>query len=141
MFEEVRIEEIQHEHPLIFEDLQSMYQDYEEDDDDFDDLDLIAMQKFKGLCNICGLGIDWYHRYYYKCSRWSSCSYSIHKFCGELLTTFQFPIHPSHTLLLNKTSDTWVCDSCYADHRDGTCYRCSTCNYQIDLRCATLADQ
>ncbi|KAL8236646.1 hypothetical protein R6Q59_017727 [Mikania micrantha] len=141
MFKEVRLEEIQHEHLLILEDLQSIYQGYEEDDDDFDDLDLIAMQNFKCICDICGRGIDWYHRYYYKCSRWSSCSYSIHKFCGELLTTFEFPAHPTHTIHLNKTSHSWSCHSCHTKHQDGTCYRCSMCNYEIDLRCATFANQ
>ncbi|KAL8236643.1 hypothetical protein R6Q59_017724 [Mikania micrantha] len=141
MFKEVRLEEIQHEHPLTLEDLQSIYQGYEEDDDDFDDLDLIAMQNFKGICDICGRGIDWYHRYYYKCSRWSSCSYSIHKFCGERLTTFQFPAHPIHTLHLNKTSHSWKCHSCHTIHRDGICYHCSTCNYEIDLPCVTFAEQ
>ncbi|KAL8191725.1 hypothetical protein R6Q57_028456 [Mikania cordata] len=136
MFKEVRLEEIQHEHPLILE----IHEGYEEDDDDFDDLELIAMQNFKGICDICGLGIDWYHRYYYKC-RWSSCFYSIHKFCGERLTTFQFPAHPIHTLHLNKTSHSWSCHSCHTKHQDGICYHCSTCNYEIDLDCATFAEQ
>ncbi|KAI3801338.1 hypothetical protein L1987_29442 [Smallanthus sonchifolius] len=138
-FKEVQPEEIiQHEHPLILEDLQSMFQNYEEDDDDFDDLDLIAMQNFKSKCDICGLGIDWYHRYYYKCSQ-SSCSYSLHKFCGEMSTTFQFPAHPIHTLHLNKRSNSWSCHSCHTKHRDGICYHCSICNYEIDLRCVTFA--
>ncbi|KAI3801337.1 hypothetical protein L1987_29441 [Smallanthus sonchifolius] len=94
-----------------------MYQNYEEDDDDFDDLDLIAMQKFKSKCDICGLGINWYHRYYYKCSQ-SSCSYSLHKLCGELSITIQFPSHPIHTLLL-KSSNSWSCHSCLVKHQDG----------------------
>ncbi|KAJ0716433.1 putative chromatin regulator PHD family [Helianthus annuus] len=139
-FKEVQPEEIvQHEHPLILEDLQSMYQNYLEDDDDVDDHDLITMQNFECICNICGYRIDWYHRYYYKCSQ--SCSYSLHKSCGKLSKNFQFVAHPTHTLHLKKKSSSWSCRSCLTKHQDGICYHCSTCDYKIDLRCATFAEQ
>lgn len=49
-FNELHLDEIQHEHPLILIDLQlMMHQGYEKDYDDFDDNDLITVQKFK--CN------------------------------------------------------------------------------------------
>ncbi|KAF5804272.1 putative chromatin regulator PHD family [Helianthus annuus] len=141
-FKEVQPEEIiQHEHPLILEDLQLMFQNYLEDDDDIDDQDLINMQKFECKCDVCGYRIDWYHRYYYKCSQSSSCSYSLHKSCRELSTTLRFPAHPIHTLRLKKSSNSWSCHSCLTKHVDGICYHCSTCDYEIDLRCATFAKQ
>ncbi|KAM0021610.1 putative chromatin regulator PHD family [Helianthus debilis subsp. tardiflorus] len=140
-FKEVQPEEIiQHEHPLILEDLQLMYQNYQEDDDDFDDQDLINMQKFECKCDVCGYRIDWYHRYYYRCSQ-SSCSYSLHKSCRELSTTLRFPAHPIHTLRLKKSSNSWSCHSCLTEYLDGICYHCSTCDYEIDVRCATSAEQ
>ncbi|KAI3694536.1 hypothetical protein L1987_77503 [Smallanthus sonchifolius] len=131
---------IQHQHPLILEDLQSIYQDYEEDDDEVDDNDLIAKQNFKCTCDMCGLEIDWYNRYYYKCSE-SPCNYSLHKFCAEMPTTLRFPAHPLHTLVLEKGSHSWSCHACLTEHQDGICYHCSTCNYEFDLGCFTFVDR
>ncbi|PWA51567.1 DC1, Protein kinase C, alpha/beta/gamma type [Artemisia annua] len=140
-FKELQLEEIQHEHPIILEDLQHMHQGYKEYDDEIDDNDLITMQEFKCICDRCGLGIDWYHRNYYKCSS-MSCNYSIHKFCAEICTTLRSPAHPSHILILKKGTTNWKCSSCLTDHdQDGIYYHCSTCNYKIDLRCATFLDQ
>ncbi|PWA66705.1 DC1, Protein kinase C, alpha/beta/gamma type [Artemisia annua] len=140
-FKELHLEEIQHEHPIILEDLQHMHRGYKEDDDEIDENDLITMQEFKCICDRCSLGIDWYHRYYYKCSS-MSCNYSIHKFCAEICTTLQSPAHPSHILILKKGTTNWKCSSCLTDHdQDGIYYHCSTCNYKIDLRCATFLDQ
>ncbi|MFS7934211.1 putative chromatin regulator PHD family [Helianthus anomalus] len=122
-FKGIQAEEIiQHEHTLILEDLQLMYQNYQEDDDDIDDQDLINMQKFE-------------------CTQSSSCSYSLHKSCQELSTTLHFPRHPIHTLHLKKVSISLRCHSCFTKHLDGICYHCSTCDYQIDLRCAKSAEQ
>ncbi|KAD4586039.1 hypothetical protein E3N88_23640 [Mikania micrantha] len=138
---ELNLEELQHEHPLILIDLQVMHRDYEEDDDDYDDNELIATQNFECTCDRCGKRIDWYHRYYYKCSM-SSCNYSIHKFCEKLPKTLKFQGHPSdHTLILTKTTNDQTCRSCFRCHRDGICYQCSVCNYEIDLLCATFVEQ
>ncbi|KAL8231995.1 hypothetical protein R6Q57_001773 [Mikania cordata] len=139
---ELNLEELQHEHPLILIDLQVMHRDYEEDDDDdYDDNELIAKKNFECTCDRCGRRIDWYHRYYYKCSM-SSCNYSIHKFCGELPNSLKFQGHPSdHTLTLTKTTNDQRCHSCFRYHQDGICYHCSICNYEIDLRCATFFEQ
>ncbi|KAL8231987.1 hypothetical protein R6Q57_001765 [Mikania cordata] len=137
---ELNLEELQHEHPLVLIDLQVMHRDYEEEDDDYDDNDLIETQKFNCMCNRCGRGIDWYHRYYYKCSM-SSCNYSIHRFCEKLQKTLQFQGHPSHTLILTKTTNDQTCHSCFRYHQDGICYHCSICNYEIDLLCATFVEQ
>ncbi|KAD4586109.1 hypothetical protein R6Q59_035526 [Mikania micrantha] len=137
---ELNLEELQHEHPLILIDLQVMHRDYEEDDDDYDDNELIETQNFNCMCNRCGKRIDWYHRYYYKCSM-SSCSYSIHKFCEELPKTLKFQGHPSHTLILAKTTNDQTCHSCFGYHQDGICYHCSKCNYEIDLLCAIFVEQ
>ncbi|GJY41336.1 putative chromatin regulator PHD family protein [Tanacetum coccineum] len=88
-FKEVSIKEIQHEHPLFPEDLQLIYINYDEGDDDFDDSELIEKQKFNCVCNMCGLGIDWYHRicereifneyWLYKCSK---CMFYVHLDCA-----------------------------------------------------------
>ncbi|KAL8251846.1 hypothetical protein R6Q59_035539 [Mikania micrantha] len=137
---ELNLQELQHEHPLILIDLQVMHRDYDEDDDDYDDKELIATQNFNCICNRCGKRIDWYHRYYYKCSM-PSCNYSIHKFCEELPKTLQFQGHTSHTLILKKTTNDQTCHSCFRYHQDGLCYHCSICNYEIDLLCATSVEQ
>ncbi|KAI3726269.1 hypothetical protein L1987_66066 [Smallanthus sonchifolius] len=134
---ELNLEELQHEHPLTLVDLQMMHRDYEEDDEDYNDSDLIATQNFECTCKRCDRRIDWYHRYYYKCSM-SSCDYSLHKFCKEMPTTLQFQGHPSHALILKKATSDEKCHGCLKYHRDGICYHCSTCNYGIDLLCATI---
>ncbi|PWA43302.1 DC1, C1-like, Zinc finger, RING/FYVE/PHD-type [Artemisia annua] len=139
-FKEVQLQEIQHEHPFNLIDLQFMHQGYVEDDDDFEDKDLITVQKFKCTCDRCGLEIDWFNRYYYKCSN-ISCNYSLHKFCAELSTTLQSPAHPAHILILKKRTTHWQCSACLTDHQDGLCYHCSMCNYELDLRCATFLEQ
>ncbi|KAJ9548187.1 hypothetical protein OSB04_020730, partial [Centaurea solstitialis] len=145
-FKDVHFEEIKHEHPLIPIDLQLMHQNYEEDDEDVDDADLVALQNFKCTCAICGFGIDWYHRYYYKCNEYDlSCNYSVHRFCAKMTTTLQFSAHPNHTLTLKKatSSGEWKCHSCLGVHHElgMFCYVCSTCDYVIDLRCVTFAKQ
>ena len=137
---ELNLDEIQHEHPLTHVDLQLMYQDYDEYDEDIDDHDLITMQKFKCMCHRCGIGIDWYHRYYYKCSS-IACNYSLHKFCAEISTSLRFSAHPYHILILKKRTTSWRCGACLTEHQDGICYHCSICDYAIDLRCATFLEQ
>ncbi|KAL8251102.1 hypothetical protein R6Q59_034795 [Mikania micrantha] len=137
---ELNLEELKHDHPLMLVDLQVMHRDYEEDDEDYDDNDLITTQNFKCICNRCERGIDWYQRYYYKCSM-SSCNYSLHKFCHEIPTTIEFQGHPSHPLVLRKTTNDQKCHCCRRFHRDSVCYHCSTCNYGIDLLCATFVEQ
>ncbi|KAJ9548164.1 hypothetical protein OSB04_020707 [Centaurea solstitialis] len=145
-FKEVDLEEIKHEHPLILIDLQLLHQDYVEDDEDVEDDDLNAFQNFKCECAICGFGIDWYHRCYYKCKEHLSCNYSVHKFCAdEIATTLRFPAHPNHILNLKKaitSGGEWKCHSCLEIHQLGMfCYVCSTCDYVIDLHCATFMEQ
>ncbi|XP_022008784.1 uncharacterized protein LOC110908192 isoform X2 [Helianthus annuus] len=137
---ELNLEELQHEHPLTLVDLQLIHRDYIEYDDEYDANDLIMMQNFKCICNRCDRRIDWYHRYYYKCSM-SSCTYSLHKFCEEIPPTLKFQGHPSHTLILKRTTNDKKCCACLKYHRDGICYHCSTCNYGIDLLCATFVEQ
>ncbi|KAL8231338.1 hypothetical protein R6Q57_001116 [Mikania cordata] len=137
---ELNLEELKHDHPLMLVDLQLMHRDYEEDDEDYDDNDLITTQNFKCICNRFERGIDWYHRYYYKCSM-SSCNYSLHKFCHEISTTIEFQGHPSHPLVLRKTTNDQKCHCCRRFHRDSVCYHCLTCNYRIDLLCATFVEQ
>ncbi|XP_022008789.2 uncharacterized protein LOC110908194 isoform X4 [Helianthus annuus] len=137
---ELNPKELQHEHPLTLVDLQLMHRDYIEDDDEYDDNDLITTQNFECICNRCDRRIDWYHRYYYKCSM-SSCTYSLHKFCEEIPPTLKFQGHPSHTLILKRTTNDKKCCACLKYHRDGICYHCSTCNYGIDQLCATFVEQ
>ncbi|KAI7740757.1 hypothetical protein M8C21_001190 [Ambrosia artemisiifolia] len=134
------LEDLQHEHPLALVDLQLMHRDYIEDDDEYADDDLITTQNFDCICIRCDRRIDWYHRYYYKCSM-SSCNYSLHKFCEEILPTIKFQGHPSHNLILKRTTNDQKCCACLKCHRDGICYHCSTCNYGIDLLCATFMEQ
>ncbi|KAK9067085.1 hypothetical protein SSX86_014409 [Deinandra increscens subsp. villosa] len=141
-FKELSLQDLRHEHPLTLIDLQLMHRDYVEDDDDYNEKELIAMQNFECTCDRCGRRIDWYHRYYYKCSMsHSSCNYSIHKFCEEIPTTLKFQGHPSHPLILKETTNDQKCNSCLRSHRDGICYDCSSCNYEIDLLCATFVEQ
>ncbi|KAM0054140.1 putative chromatin regulator PHD family [Helianthus debilis subsp. tardiflorus] len=137
---EINLEELEHEHPLTLVDLQLMHRDYLEDDDEYADEDLIKTQNFKCMCNQCDRQIDWYHRYYYTCDM-PSCNYSLHKFCKEIPKILQFQGHPSHTLTLRRTLNDDKCRTCLKCHRDGIGYHCSTCNYGIDLLCATFMEQ
>ncbi|KAL8231339.1 hypothetical protein R6Q57_001117 [Mikania cordata] len=137
---ELNTEELKHEHPLTFVDLQLLHRGYEEDDEDYNDNDLIEAQNFESTCNRCGTRIDWYHRYYYRCSM-MSCDYSLHKFCENMPKTLTFQGHPSHTLRLKKTTKSEKCHVCLKQYQDNIGYHCYTCNYGIDLQCATIGEQ
>ncbi|KAK9054626.1 hypothetical protein SSX86_025705 [Deinandra increscens subsp. villosa] len=130
----------EHEHPLNLIDLwlEQLQHDEEygedEEEEEEDDTSLIAKQEFRCLCFRCGEEINWFHRYYYTCYQ---CDYSIHKFCTELPERLQDIFH-AHTLYLLQQNVSWRCDICRNHHKpDDIRYRCSKCDFDVDVNCAT----
>ncbi|THG17217.1 hypothetical protein TEA_013541 [Camellia sinensis var. sinensis] len=74
----------------------------------------------------------------YKCT---NCSPSIyfHKLCAQLPAEMEHPMHPEHPLaLVQVVADEFVCDGCDIDLKEFM-YRCSTCDFNLDRRCALRA--
>ncbi|MFS8000665.1 putative chromatin regulator PHD family [Helianthus anomalus] len=134
---ERRYEQLQHEHPLNLIDLWSeelQYEEEHEEDEEENEDELVAKQDFKCSCSRCDEEINWYHRYYYTCGQ---CKYSIHKFCAELPEKMEDICHP-HTLDFLQRYVPWRCNVCRSDHEPHDLrYRCSECDFDVDVKCAT----
>ena len=70
----------------------------------------------------------------YKCSL---CNFFLHKSCAELSPEIQHPAHPNHTLVLKKPSKSNICDACRGDCERCFVYRCTSCNFDLDIECAS----
>ncbi|KAJ0680061.1 putative chromatin regulator PHD family [Helianthus annuus] len=127
----------EHEHPLTLIDLwseQLQYEEEHEEDEEENEAELIAKQEFKSMCSRCDEEINWYHRYYYTCGQ---CKYSIHKFCAELPEKMEDICHP-HTLYFLQQYVPWGCNVCRSNHElHDLRYRCSECDFDVDVKCAT----
>ncbi|KAL7590363.1 hypothetical protein Lser_V15G40208 [Lactuca serriola] len=130
----------EHVHPLKLIDLQLEYPLYyedeeEEDDDDDEGGDLIIKKHFHGVpCDRCGQDIHVYHKHYYMCMEDSSCHFSLHKFCAELPSMLEYPLHP-HPLILDENQTYSSCNVCKKTH-NGMWYICSKCYFTIHVICA-----
>ncbi|XP_042045101.1 uncharacterized protein LOC121791133 isoform X1 [Salvia splendens] len=64
----------------------------------------------------------------------------LHKKCGELPSQILHPKHPEHPLYLfdNHPVLSQDCDICMCDIGKELAYRCSSCDFDIDLRCARI---
>ncbi|GLT36737.1 hypothetical protein SLA2020_110970 [Shorea laevis] len=80
----------------------------------------------------------------YNCSE---CDFCLHKSCAELPREINHPFHLDHTLILYEKRPIsldfryWCCDSCAKSYKFGEelfVYRCSSCDFDLDLRCALL---
>ncbi|XP_059442036.1 uncharacterized protein LOC132174391 [Corylus avellana] len=70
----------------------------------------------------------------YKCSI-SECSFLIHKSCTELSYHINHHLHPNHTLSL-QTLNKNRCDTCCRSHDRSFFYRCTSCSFKLDIKCA-----
>ncbi|XP_059430253.1 uncharacterized protein LOC132163893 [Corylus avellana] len=70
----------------------------------------------------------------YKCS---DCNFFLHKSCAELSTEIQHPVHPSHTLVIQKPSESKFCYACRRDCDRCIFYHCNSCDFDIDIACAS----
>ncbi|GLT50179.1 hypothetical protein SLA2020_236850 [Shorea laevis] len=78
----------------------------------------------------------------YNCSE---CDFCLHKSCAELPREINHPFHTSHPLILyDKRPEShpfYRCDSCRKRYKSGEelfVYHCSSCEFDLDLRCALL---
>jgi hypothetical protein len=72
----------------------------------------------------------------YKCRRpISECSFVVHKSCTDLSYQINHPMHPDHTLTLQKPGRN-CCDACRRSHDRYFFYRCDLCLFQLDIECA-----
>jgi hypothetical protein len=70
----------------------------------------------------------------YKCYH---CNFFLHKSCAELPLEIQHPVHPNHTLVLKKPLKSKICDACRGDCERCFAYRCDSCNFDLDIECAS----
>jgi hypothetical protein len=70
----------------------------------------------------------------YKCSI-PGCKFLLHKLCTDLPHVIQHPMHSKHTLILRVPSDNDYCDACLEYCSRCFFYRCSLCNYDLDVKC------
>ncbi|GKU97514.1 hypothetical protein SLEP1_g10657 [Rubroshorea leprosula] len=68
------------------------------------------------------------------------CGFFLHKKCAELPGEINHPLHHQHPLVLSVTpyrhSIGFLCNLCYGE-REGFAYHCSSCKFDLDIRCAT----
>ncbi|KAK3011164.1 hypothetical protein RJ639_013012 [Escallonia herrerae] len=119
---------VSHPHPLILCDVQAGNICISKDD-------LL-------VCNGCAQPIMASNSYY-RCSQ-ISCDFFLHTICTELPDEVQHPCHPEHPLSFHPKSSAeslsiFACNLC-STYSNGFRYRCELCNYDLDLRCASLPD-
>jgi hypothetical protein len=72
----------------------------------------------------------------YKCST-SDCNLLLHQSCVELSPQIQqHPFHPNHTLVLVKPENKKYCNVCGKNCNTYPFYRCSECDFNLDITCA-----
>ncbi|GLT51381.1 hypothetical protein SLA2020_247960 [Shorea laevis] len=92
--------------------------------------------KTKGLnCSSgCGQPIS---TQFYACI---DCKFFLHKSCSELPLNITHPFHDKHPLaLLAKAPYSALCDFCRKSV-DGFVYHCSSCKFDLDIKCALLPE-
>ncbi|KAI7735266.1 hypothetical protein M8C21_009400, partial [Ambrosia artemisiifolia] len=130
-----------HRHPLNLVYLQQPTHKKENvDDEDEDEVeDEIEFVEEDRQCSLCEEQIWSFHLCYYSCK---TCNYSLHKFCAELTRTLQnHPLHPGHTLKFYFWYDELKCQICNLMKKSIFWYYCRSCDFQIDIICATLLEQ
>jgi hypothetical protein len=112
------MEEIQHfshkEHPLIF------VEDFQNDGE----IEVVCFGCDKSICGPA-----------YKCSH---CNFFLHKSCAELPPEIQcHPLHPNHILFIRAPARN-TCDACDKSCQRCFFYRCTRCDFDIDIECASV---
>ncbi|XP_076923672.1 uncharacterized protein LOC143585879 [Bidens hawaiensis] len=115
---------------------------------------------------MCEEAICSFHLGYYSCKE---CDYTLHKFCAQLPETkHNHPLHPDHELRLSKqfqlddldylkssrteekseekskvdiADHEWICSVCDISRKKFYNYHCYTCEFNMDIICATMHDQ
>jgi hypothetical protein len=88
---------------------------------------------FTRYCEGCGEGILGFS---YSCQ---TCSFFLHKSCGEQPHELQHSLHSQHPLILLKKSPNHdLCDFCNEHILKGFAYNCSHCNFNLHLKCASI---
>ncbi|KAL7182699.1 hypothetical protein ACSBR1_041396 [Camellia fascicularis] len=104
-------------------------------------LNLIDQVGIRGLCQGCDQ-IVW-TRNTYKCLKFG-CWFHIHKPCAQLPQQLSHPFHPQHPLTLlphpPANRDEFRCQACGKTRR-GFTFHCSTCQFNLDISCASLKPQ
>ncbi|KAJ0724518.1 putative chromatin regulator PHD family [Helianthus annuus] len=132
-----------HEHPLYLVHLpqQAHHKNENADDEDEDEVeDEVEFVEEDHQCNLCKEQIWSFHICYYSCK---TCNYSLHKFCAELPRNLQnHPLHPGHHLSFYSIDDyEFKCHVCNLMQKNIPGYNCRTCDFQMDIICATLLEQ
>ncbi|XP_076959946.1 uncharacterized protein LOC143636173 [Bidens hawaiensis] len=148
-----------HEHLLSLVQLQPLQKNEnsdteDEDEDEDEDIDDFVVEECHvGKCKMCKEEIYPFQLCYYSCN---DCDYSLHKFCAQLpLTQQNHPLHPDHNLTLSdgyqfqdpgfnfgRIFDSFVqCHTCQIERKRFYNYHCSICNFNMDIICATIAEQ
>jgi hypothetical protein len=70
----------------------------------------------------------------YKCCV-SECRFLSHKSCTELSYKINHHLHSDHTLFL-KGPGRNHCDACFKSHHNSLFYNWSSCEFQLDIKCA-----
>lgn len=107
-----------HQHPLVFVDKL-------EGDEEKELLCSGCEESVLGIC--C-----------YKCS---VCDFFLHKSCYDLPQEIQHPVHPNHTLVLQKPPQEPTmfryCDACLETCKRSFYYHCNSCSFDLDIKCAS----
>ncbi|GKV44424.1 hypothetical protein SLEP1_g51609 [Rubroshorea leprosula] len=94
--------------------------------------------KTRGVCSSgCGQPIS---TQFYACI---DCEFFLHKSCSELPLNITHPFHDKHPLILRSDSPYGrggvLCSFCRS-HVDGFVYHCSSCQFDLDIKCALLPE-
>ncbi|GLT96236.1 hypothetical protein SLE2022_138770 [Rubroshorea leprosula] len=81
----------------------------------------------------------------YNCSE---CDFCLRKSCAELRREINHPFHPDHPLILYEKGcdqypgfNSYRCNSCRKEYKKGEelfVYHCSSCKFDLDIRCTLL---
>ncbi|GLT44706.1 hypothetical protein SLA2020_185910 [Shorea laevis] len=113
----MKLEHFSHPHPLVLVE---------------EEIDWISIIYY---CSACQERVE---GSYYNCSK---CDFCLHKSCAELPREINHPFHLNHPLILYEKSQYpggFTCNSCYKAKSKEFVYHCSSCNFDLDIRCALL---
>ncbi|GLT96170.1 hypothetical protein SLE2022_138140 [Rubroshorea leprosula] len=115
----MKLDHFSHPHPLVLVE---------------EEIDWISIIYY---CSACGERVE---GSYYNCSE---CGFCLHKSCAELSREINHPFHTSHPLILSDKTQyvqygQFVCNSCQKEMGKEFVYHCSSCDFDLDLKCALL---
>ncbi|CAL5432558.1 unnamed protein product [Camellia sinensis] len=106
-------------------------------------LNLVDQVAIFATCQCCEQIVTTRNTPSYKCLKFG-CWFHIHKLCTQLPQQLSHPFHPQHplTLLPHPPSNggEFRCQAC-GKARRGFTFHCSTCQFNLDINCASLKPQ